>query len=227
MDPHQGNVLHEPLRLAMAYKEHLVKQFGLSERSDVPFTTIFYIGDEPFAFVTPVSADEEVARRGLSLALALTDCDRFLVVADTYAYSNPGVAAFPDYADLRAAFAAGDPNTHEAIMATLWAREGDGFMGLAAYRILDGRHVEWIDLGHLTQELSPAVGGRLADVASQGFELQAERATPPAEDWIDLARMVPPVILHVLPPPSMKAPRNAPCPCGSGRKAKHCCFSAS
>lgn len=231
MDPQPRLSIAEPLRSAIEFKVDLLKRHGAGVDADLPLAAIFYREDEAFAFVLPVTGSDDLGRRGLVLALALTDCDRLVVVADTYVWLRGDATDMPDFeVDLEAEFRAGNPLVTEAIMAVQWTANGDSLIGLHGYRVEPGaRSADWFVIDdHASRDEAQAAGGRLHDVAMRGFELQRERTTAAAEDWADLARMVPPMILRVLPPPRTPGmPRNAPCPCGSGRKAKHCCFSTS
>jgi uncharacterized protein YecA (UPF0149 family) len=64
-------------------------------------------------------------------------------------------------------------------------------------------------------------GGAMVSSLRQGFVLQAKRPGPALNPATIASTLGIALATPALTPP----PRNRPCPCGSGTKAKHCCWS--
>lgn len=156
----------------------------------------------------------------ISLAIMLSDADRVLFISEGYRQrmddDGPRGQA---HGELARRFAAGDESVAENIQVYGFERDGSGATAFATYRYR-GRQVDFDPVRSTIFE--PGDGeGAIVEAVTIGFDLQAKRVGP-AYSTIAIGRRL--EWAAVIDVPS--APRNGPCPCGSGRKAKSCCWAS-
>lgn len=158
----------------------------------------------------------------LEPAVALTDAEAVVMVTECWFYRDDS-AATPEerdrhWADKRPSqrFAEGDPNAFEALLVVTWDSTGHGTLQQAPYRY-DGRRIEWLEPG--SDPIANA-DGDMYDAVRAGFAARAERPVPAVP--LDIVAS----LLHTtaFEVHFVRPTRNDPCPCGSGKKAKACCW---
>lgn len=162
-------------------------------------------------------AHEEVLAAAAAI-IAASDAPVAIMVREGFALAPEDPAkielhvAHGEHGDLARRFAAGDPDIAEAlILATVGA---DSFVtSYHPYRY-DGRSVRWGET-----VLSDEADGAVPDALRGGYEMRSRRPEPA----LDVATIAARSGLSVYVPAD--PPRNAPCPCGSGRKVKACCWA--
>jgi hypothetical protein len=207
---------------AMELKEQIVRREGVGtdvahmldlRRDSTPLVTLCLKGDRNLWLLQ------------LEAGPALTDADTALFIVEGYGSTSKRLwdwATSPDYqyGELRRLFAEGNPEVHEALMVNV--RRRDGFYAFVErpYRY-DGRRIEWLDAVDLDSESGGQDDGEIQRALARGFEGQARRPGP-AMSGVELARFLKLEAVAYVP---RRPPRNEPCPCGSGLKAKRCCWS--
>lgn len=159
--------------------------------------------------------------RVLALLHALpahTDVDRVVFVADAYTWTPDGEP--PDHGlepdELAHRFAAGDPSVTECLQLVAIDRDGTEPASIQIGYTYDRRRVVWAD-----PEPMDIAGGDMIDAIREGFADQATRSRPP----VGVTWLADYLGCLLVEPRLIRPPRNEPCPCGSGTKAKHCCWS--
>lgn len=110
---------------------------------------------------------------------------------------------------------AGEPLVADAMVCAVATTDGYALMAAPFRRA--GREVLWGS----TIISEARVARDLLDALRKGFEEQAER-TSPALSVRDIGERFSTLVEYPTPPP-----RNRPCPCGSGIKAKSCCWASN
>lgn len=129
-------------------------------------------------------------------------------------------AEFGRHGDLARKFAAGDPKVVESLHVSVFTPEY-ATLHIAPY-CYAGRTVTWRPEPVTFDDKAEnrAIDGNVYLAVREGFELQA--TTEPASTPQGFARATG---LQPVMPLGPRPDRNAPCPCGSGRKSKRCCFA--
>jgi hypothetical protein len=156
-------------------------------------------------------------------ALAFCRCDLAVMVTEGYAVVESTLERETlRRGELAERFAAGDRRVREGLMVAMFPRDEPAVMWSVSYRY-DGRRVVWED----ERCSDPGATGLLPDVARDAYAHRVAEAG--LMDHAELAGNlialpgVDAVGLFVEKTP----PRNVPCPCGSGRKTKHCDHGAN
>jgi len=201
------------VRRAKMMKEEIVKRDGVGE--DLMPCLELWIDAKPWMTVH-MSGDGVDHAPVIAAALAFSRCDLAVLVTEGYTVPSCDSGDTLRRGELAERFAAGDPAVVEGLVLAMFPIQGPTTLTAVAYHY-DGRSVVWGD-----ERQADAASGRLEDAARLGYaervadaeqvehrELAASLVTLPGVDAVGLFVEKP-------------APRNAPCPCGSGRKAKHC-----
>lgn len=153
----------------------------------------------------------------LRTLVALSAADLAVFITDAYGLTSPADAGWPELevGELGRRHAAGDPTVYECLNVVSVARDGTAGALKVQYHY-EGRSLVWHD------DLDVGIeGGDVLARLRQGFMAQSVRPMP-AMNATDLAEALGVVVAT---PALVAPPRNEPCPCGSGVKAKKCCWS--
>jgi hypothetical protein len=113
-------------------------------------------------------------------------------------------------------FKAGDPHVREVV----WCLTATATTAIGAsmpYEYGPGRTVRWLDGPNAEPRELPALGGAHADALAEAWANPVRSSMPLVMVGLELGM---PVFTWWPTAP----PRNEPCPCGSGQKAKRCCW---
>lgn len=182
-----------------------------------------------------MSQDREQWYEKLSRAVALSGADTVVYVTESYclvAPRNLSVAEADAWlAENEATYephafaqrhAAGDPAVVEALMVLMFDRTGQPPRQWVGGFTVHGRRVSWEKAPGVEPD-AQAGTGRLVDVINWALAHQPDPPLSSVEYAVAAAALDVPLLVDWGPEPE----RNAPCPCGSGRKFKHCCAAAS
>lgn len=199
------------LRTARFGKERAVRDDGIG--TDLPLSLLLLRDGRPLGWGFPYGTMEEVGRIIVGL-IGFTDTDEVLMVVEAFSYLFDEKPVEPlNFGDLAQRFADGDPRACECLQIIKVTRTGKAEGVMAPYRY-EGRRVVWDEIAECGAELH---GGTIEMVRS-GFVLQGTRPMP-AMSLDTIAKVFGCDVIETLRPR-----RRGPCPCGSGRKAKACCF---
>lgn len=199
------------LAVAKQLKEDAVKAEGVGAEVG---PMLHLVRDGVMWAIVPLVDDDvdgRFTRRDLAAtAVYRTPVDEAVVITEVW-MSQPNVDDKTRTGAERR-FAAGDTDTTEGLAAVVVRQNGEAAQRFAGFRH-EGRKIVWNDLEPDTEARGP-----LVDALRLGF---ARRGELPLLDPEGLSALLGvPLATHKLRPPA----RNEPCPCGSGRKAKHCCW---
>lgn len=208
----------KPLQLATLWKETIVAANGVG--SDINPVLVLQRDGVDLAFLG-LPGDPSTRNAAITTAITTSNADQVVIVHEGYTWDGA------DYVDgylndprsLVQRFADGDPHVFETLNV-LWATATEGRLAALPYRYV-GRTVQWQPdkvTSRPTDEVT--VGGSVVEAVHDGFVQQAKRSEP-ALGMEQLARATG---LQVIAPMLPRPDRNAPCPCGSGRKSKTCCW---
>lgn len=203
----------EVLDRATHLKQELVKVYGVGE----PFPLMIELRRDGVELGTVFAGGTRRVLTLLTMAIALSDADNALLVGEAFSYHAERRPDRMPYGQLARWFAEGDPDTHECIQVLSAHRDGRVHLAQHTFHH-EGRRVVWDQL--YTYGQTPA--GKLTKHMSNGFRMQRDRpfaalSVSAIADVLTCDASVP-----QLPEPA----RNAECPCGSGRKARRCCWSS-
>lgn len=217
MDPTDPAV--DALQVLKPLKESAVRREGVGTNLPI-IVVLMREGVDLISFQLYKTVGRTYAR-ALSTAISLTDCDTAVVGSDSFVLTDSDeaerIVETGEPINLAQRFAAGDPDVTEALVVVAVDRDDLMHSAMATYTY-DGRTVIWTgDSVETTYE----VEGALRNAIDVGFGLQQRRTGKPLAahelaDRLGLAVAV----------PTLQAPRrNSRCGCGSGKKAKQCCWS--
>lgn len=208
------DVATEALRRAKAMKEEIVKRHGVGEDL-VPHLDL-WVGGLPWmtVFMNGKGLDHAKVIVG---ALGFSRCDLAVMVTEGYSLTS----SLPHDDRLRRGelaerFAAGDPAVREGLIIGILPREGSPRTWTVTYRY-DGRAVVWGD-----EDLSDNSEGIIPQAAAFGYAHRAAEERLMDHDELTRHLMTLGTVEAVGQFIEKAPPRNAPCPCGSGQKAKRC-----
>lgn len=146
--------------------------------------------------------------------VVLSDADQAVMIADTFilnARHHPG-----EHGDLAARFAAGDLEVYEALSLVSCEPTGRELAVTVPFT-RRRRRIRWGE-----PKVDGVESGAMIQALRVGFARQVlRRKEGPVPPMQEVANHLGIALLAVqLSPP----PRNKPCPCGSGDKAKFCCW---
>lgn len=199
------------MNVAKQLKEDAVKAEGIGAEVG---PMLYLLRDGTIWAVVPF-VDDDVHGRFTRRDLAATAVYRSPVdeaVVITEMWESAGSVPDKTRTGAERRFAAGDPDTHEALSAVVVRADGTSGQRFARFHH-EGRRVVWDDLKEDDEARGP-----LPDALRLGFAKQGEIPLLSPTELSNLLGV--PLMTYKLRPP----PRNEPCPCGSGRKAKHCCW---
>lgn len=204
----------DTLRVAQSLKEAAVRREGIG--TDLPMSLVMVKDGDPIAVMTLMGTRDELLVMTYGI-VAIGDADQVVQVIDAYGTLKPD--SLPDHGDLARAFGAGDRSVYECLHVT--SVRADGALGaIQCPYTYQGRSIVWgevYDVAEKDPDLE--IGGDFPMAMRAGFEAQRTRTRPglsPAEIGMLLD-------CEVGSAKTATAGRNRPCPCGSGRKIKHCC----
>lgn len=211
-----GTEVIKALDAARLIKEETVRREGIG--ADIPM--MLHLRKEGLSLgIAPLLGPRDEVLDLVVQLVGLGEADQVVHVCDAYGIQNADW--YPDLNDLAKAFAAGDTNVYECLQVVSVRHDGSMSSLHAPYHY-DGRKVAWDETVDIFRDDDPdlTVGGDYPAAMMQGFALQSirpVRALNPQElSAITGCTFIAPVMV--------KPPRNKPCPCGSGRKAKICCW---
>lgn len=221
------------LKCAKQAKEALVRREGIGADLTPNLVFLDFTGHQLGALAVPWDGEEvrDQSLRGMSVATGLTDAAFVMVVMEAFLLMAYGEEAEREadavqYGDLTRRFAAGDRDVVETLTVTGRGRNGQVLMYSLPYEY-HGRTVAWLP-DHPSAIDSPAgddvePGGEIDHALAVGFQAQEARREQqvPALTLDGIGRCLQWDAMVMTPTPGPA--RNGPCPCGSGRKAKHCC----
>lgn len=208
----------DALRLAKLLKEDLVRMEGIG--ADLCPMLILHHEGQHLGVIAIVGDQSEVLAT-TATAIALSDADEATHSADSYSYHPPpGAGREAVYGDLPRWFAEGDPYTSECLMTYTRWRDGRARCTEIPYTY-DGRTLVWGDTWDPGR--ADDMTGAVVAAITKGFEAQATRPAPA----LTVAEIAVLLGCSVAMPVMARPPRNKPCPCGSGLKAKLCCWAAT
>lgn len=221
MDPTAVQVARRALTEAKQLKARIVQQDGIGT-DIVPRVELFREG-VPLGVIwlNDSSAEEANWRRRMFTRLTLTigasAADRAHFLTEQYEHRSQTGRSYDNYEHGSAArlFAAGDKATKEGVMVAVAGADGAFAAAYTTYTYDVGRRVRWDP-----PMVSEPKTGAMPDAMSLGFATQAARDAP-----LDVLHLGIALSCTVAAPQMIAPPRNAPCPCESGRKAKHCCWA--
>jgi hypothetical protein len=218
-------VLDHAVAAAKAAKEHTVARGGIGADL-VPALHLYREEDFMGAFLFG-GIERERGFTLISAVIALSDAPVVHHLHEAYREMShfPGMESATaaresrladyEYGSLAQRFAAGDQRVVEAVMVTVAPANGPMAAAFLPYRY-HGRTVEWFDpLLFDESDEDHLIDGDLHDAIKLGFAnrdgeaMSAERIS----SQLKLSAVFP-----------TRPARNAPCPCGSGRKSKVCCW---
>lgn len=162
-------------------------------------------------------------------AVAMVDADLVQIVADSYtrratleeAEADPAWYQAFDHGDLEQAARRGDPRVVEALSVVTWQAASPATPELRLLRYeWDGPRPRWLEPERCT---GVQLGGGFAEAVELGFASRAGRPFP-AQPLAVVAQATGFDVVEIV---FAAPPRNGPCPCGSGEKAKYCCWGAA
>lgn len=228
-----AEVVDRAVHVAKTLKEDLVAAHGPG--SDLA-TQLALFHEGVLLGIVMLDGDRDVMLQQVVQAVALTNADQASHVVEAYmgrgvempegmtpeeAIADPD-RLMPNYrhGDMQARFAAGDRDITELIHVMSTARSLETELRALPYHYDEAR-VVWD--GEWSQP--EALAGTIPRAMRLGFEAQAKRQGPA----LNVAAVVEMIgaRLGIMPMPVATPPRNEPCPCGSGQKAKRCCWAPS
>jgi hypothetical protein len=216
-----GDVALEALHKAMALKSETVARDGLG--TDVGI--LLDLRREGLLLgVLALERDER--RQDLATAatvVSLSDADQVTYIADAFQWRAPAGTPYPGPLEpgcLARWFAEGCPHVSEALTASSRRADGESAGAVCVYRY-EGRRVVWDPPATAPDWVEQ--GGDVPDALDLGFQAQAVRPVPA----LSVAAIAVQLELVAATPVLRRPPRNGPCPCGSGQKAKLCCWAAT
>lgn len=214
MEP-AGAEIVEAIRRAQQLKEQAVRRDGVG--TDI--TPMLHLHKEGLSLGVAILEGEREETLSMIIAIvALSEADQVVLVYDAYGVLSPNW--IPEYGDLARAFGNGNPDVYECLNATSVSADGTTTWLQSRYTY-DGRTVVWAELSDVVTDVGIGeMDGDFPNAVRCGLQGQKERPGPP---------LTPPEIAAFVGckfvVPRMRRPlRNEPCPCGSGRKAKLCCW---
>jgi hypothetical protein len=204
----------DALKRGARMKERLVAELGIGER--FPLMVELRRDGVLLGTALPDSARHAILKM-VMMTIALSDADHVLLLGEAFAFhAEQEPARRPADGELARWFAAGEPNTHECLQAVSAHRDGRFQLGQHTFHH-EGRRVVWDHLHVYGVEST----GELTLRMCHGFAMQRTRPFP-ALSMHEVAAVLECAVLV----PRLSTPkRNRPCPCGSGTKAKLCCWA--
>jgi hypothetical protein len=205
----------QALRVSQILKEQAVRRQGVG--TDVPMMLHLLKGGVSLGMATLIGERQETISKIVAIA-GLSDADQIVHVSDAYATYK--IDAVPDHGDLARGFADGNLDILECLNAVSVRIDGATAAVQSPYTY-GGRTVIWGEPIDIANEIVDELGGDYPDAVRMGFEGQKVRPIP-ALNPAEISRYLGcPFVMPVMGRP----PRNGPCPCDSGRKAKLCCWT--
>lgn len=158
--------------------------------------------------------------RRILLALSMSDADVVQLVCDAFWQAEPDHRKGEGTLAERAG--RGDPTVRETLLVMTWREVDDPNRPVVAVLPYerDGRSIVW---GETPGHDDDRDEGALVEAVRGGFVSRSHRPTPALPIEAIAASLGVALVMDVLTPPA----RNEPCPCGSGNKAKHCCWAVT
>lgn len=219
-------------RMARAVKERAVRRDG--PRSEIEPQVILFRRGRYFAsaLVGAPSRAEWLLR--MKAAVAISCADAVVQLSEGYMKAYDELADMEsddvmerlsesyEHGDLATRHGAGDVTVAEVLLVNVY-RHGHPPAVTSTPFVCRGRAVEW------GERLEPdETEGEVPDLIAGALAIGVDRAARLGPlPWLEFAAAMLALNIPVEVAPPVSHPRNAPCPCGSGRKHKICCGATS